>query len=609
MKTITLLVTVISLFLFAACAPESADYPRDVAHDPGSILDYDGDSVANNEDIFPEDPGEWADTDFDGVGDNGDNCKGLDNADQANMDGDDFGDVCDDDRDGDGTLNGDDSLPDDAAEWSDTDGVADASDNCPEINNSDQANMDGDDFGDVCDDDRDGDGTLNGDDSLPDDAAEWSDTDGVADATDNCLDLNNADQANLDGDALGDACDDDKDGDGSVESGDCDDTNLDVYLEVCGDGHICGDEICDTGALVSGDGCDDSCQVEDHWACSASGFGPSDCICTGNWDIASDCTACLPGLTGSECSALGYLVSPSNQTTCYDETSLLASCLGTVGLATCGTTDYCGQDAQYIDQARSYTVDDVSGEVIVTDSLTGLVWQQHFVKGKNWQGALDYCDGLTYGGENDWRLPNRFELHSLVDYDRHLPATDDTTAFPSTPDTSPNSFWTSSFSASHDVYAWRIGFDDGEVSYHDMNFSYAVRCVRLGPLAEEPERFVVTGTASNEVVTDRHTDYVWQKEHVADKTWKEALAYCESLDYAGVDDWRLPDVKELSSLVNVERYEPASDFPDMLNIRFWTSSSYAGSYDDAWSVKFDHGFVFGLDKTASADVRCVRLGP
>ena len=58
------------------------------------------------------------------------------------------GDVCDDDRDGDGILN--------------------TEDNCPDVSNADQTDMDGDGEGDVCDDDRDGDSILNTDDNCPD---------------------------------------------------------------------------------------------------------------------------------------------------------------------------------------------------------------------------------------------------------------------------------------------------------------------------------------------------------------------------------------------------------------------------------------------------------
>ena len=221
--------------------------------DPTETTDSDSDGVGDNADVFPSDPAEWADTDADGVGDNGDNCADTANADQANLDSDDLGDVCDDDRDGDGTNNSDDAFPDDPAEtadtdsdgvgdntdvfpsdpseWSDgdSDGVGDNGDNCADTSNADQANIDGDDLGDLCDDDRDGDGVDNNGDAFPDDGTETTDTDadGVGDNADVCPDIEDANQADLDGDGTGDACDDDRDGDGYISDelggDDCDD--------------------------------------------------------------------------------------------------------------------------------------------------------------------------------------------------------------------------------------------------------------------------------------------------------------------------------------------------------------------------------------------------
>ena len=100
-----------------------------------------------------------------------DNCVGTSNPGQEDLDGDDEGDACDDDKDGD-------SVPND-------------SDNCPSIANTDQKNTDGDNLGDACDDDPDG--------------------DGVTDPADNCPVNANSDQEDTDGDGLGDACDNDDD--------------------------------------------------------------------------------------------------------------------------------------------------------------------------------------------------------------------------------------------------------------------------------------------------------------------------------------------------------------------------------------------------------------
>lgn len=150
------------------------------------------------------------DRDGDGIVDEQDNCPDVPNPDQADLDGDGVGDACDDDIDGDG-------IPNDQ-------------DNCPRVYNPDQADTDGDGVGDACTDDRDGDGIPDAEDNCPDtpnpDQADLDgdgvgdacdddmDGDGIPNVKDNCPRVPNPEQADLDGDGVGDACDDDIDGDG-----------------------------------------------------------------------------------------------------------------------------------------------------------------------------------------------------------------------------------------------------------------------------------------------------------------------------------------------------------------------------------------------------------
>lgn len=119
------------------------------------------------------------DGDGDGAEEHVDNCVGLANPDQADLDGDRIGDPCDDDVDGDAAPN--------------------AKDNCLVVPNSSQSDLDGDGSGDACDDDRDGDGVGIGD---------------------NCPTVPNPDQLATDGDSVGDACDVDDDGDDVPDTGD-----------------------------------------------------------------------------------------------------------------------------------------------------------------------------------------------------------------------------------------------------------------------------------------------------------------------------------------------------------------------------------------------------
>ena len=65
-----------------------------------------------------------------------------------------------------------------------------------------------------------------------------------------------------------------------------------------------------------------------------------------------------------------------------------------------------------------------NGDGTVTDTVTGLMWQQGEAGAMNWQNALIYCEDLALAGYDDWRLPNRNELHTLVDYTEFNPAID-----------------------------------------------------------------------------------------------------------------------------------------------------------------------------------------
>ncbi|NJC89137.1 MAG: hypothetical protein FIB02_11515, partial [Desulfuromonas sp.] len=91
---------------------------------------------------------------------------------------------------------------------SDGDGVNDNIDNCPSLANADQANFDGDALGDACDPDDDNDGVADGSDAFPLDPMEWADADvdGIGDNADNCPFVYNPDQADADSDGVGDAC-------------------------------------------------------------------------------------------------------------------------------------------------------------------------------------------------------------------------------------------------------------------------------------------------------------------------------------------------------------------------------------------------------------------
>ena len=113
-------------------------------------------------------------------------------------------------------------------------------------------------------------------------------------------------------------------------------------------------------------------------------------------------------------------------------------------------------------------------------------------------------------------------------------------------------------------------------------------------------------------VTDTFTGLMWQKQTAPGLyMWDEALRYCENLTLAGHSDWRLPNVRELHSIVDYGRgpsIDPVFE-ADLLGAEswwYWSSSTGAHNPDDAWLVHFYDGYVFNDSKGYDCCVRAVR---
>lgn len=116
-------------------------------------------------------------------------------------------------------------------------------------------------------------------------------------------------------------------------------------------------------------------------------------------------------------------------------------------------------------------------------------------------------------------------------------------------------------------------------------------------------------TTANDTVRDNGTGLQWQNN--APKTihtWENALTYCEKLSLDDKNDWRVPNIRELKSLADYNRYYPAAD--PILNSHSsssWSSTTVANdSHTDAWVVFFGNGDDIWKAKTESHHVRCVR---
>ena len=113
-------------------------------------------------------------------------------------------------------------------------------------------------------------------------------------------------------------------------------------------------------------------------------------------------------------------------------------------------------------------------------------------------------------------------------------------------------------------------------------------------------------------ITDNKTGLMWMKETASSQmNWKEALFYCENLEYAGYSDWRLPNIKELGSIVDYSTYKPAIDtnfFPDTMSSFYWSSTTHSFNTGDARLVHFYYGAARSRNKSTTYYVRGVRGG-
>lgn len=127
----------------------------------------------------------------------------------------------------------------------------------------------------------------------------------------------------------------------------------------------------------------------------------------------------------------------------------------------------------------------------------------------------------------------------------------------------------------------------------------------------------------NGTVTDTRTGLMWKQcaegstgatcQTGAEQTftWVNALVQAETSTFANYTDWRLPNVKELTSLVDDCRASPAINtirFPNTLSGWFWSGSPNDFSWDLAWVVHFGFGDVSSLGRSQSNHVRLVRSG-
>lgn len=276
--------------------------------------------------------------------------------------------------------------------------------------------------------------------------------------------------------------------------------------------------------------------------------------------------------------------------------------------------DFYGQDAQYSTNPMTF----IDNGATVTDLVTGLTWQKEDDGTKyNWYEASgtfhsfynpslsNYCGSLNLGGRTNWRLPNVEELLSIMVYGvgQHiLPRSKPHPDYFTISTGIYGDFWTAEARSSSDqIWAFYIPVltnGNGKFVVHSL------LCVS-GPIWST-NHFL---NNFNGTITDSGTGLMWQQGDAGiGLKWKEALSYCENLSLGGHQDWRLPDVKEMESLVNLRLNPPINmNFFSTVGI-YWTSTTHMyGAAVYAQATDTVNGYIpLGHDKSNNLDVRCVR---
>jgi hypothetical protein len=235
--------------------------------------------------------------------------------------------------------------------------------------------------------------------------------------------------------------------------------------------------------------------------------------------------------------------------------------------------------------------------------VTDLTWQlEPEMQEKTQAEAVAYCDGLSLADRDDWRLPTRLEYATVLD--AGLPGG---FAVPSQiPSGTTGVHWTASAAAISQggFYVVHDAFGTFNVAVSGKSIA---RCVR-GP--------ALSGslTVGADTVIDSLTSLEWQRTSLDERarTWQAALAYCESLRHADKNDWRLPNIKELVTIVDETATQApvvdAAAFGASSASRYWSSSPASASMSERLAFTLDAGIgnTPTIKMTDFAAARCVR---
>ncbi|MGJ8656641.1 MAG: Lcl domain-containing protein [Akkermansiaceae bacterium] len=291
--------------------------------------------------------------------------------------------------------------------------------------------------------------------------------------------------------------------------------------------------------------------------------------------------------------------------------------------------DYSGQDANYAGHAASYKVSNGT----VTDTVTGLMWTKDPGAKMSYAEAVKNAPKCEVGGHKDWRLPTIKELYSLIKLDGidPDPMAKDTTNLKPFIDVSvfdfkygdpskgeriiDSQFATStkyvSTTMGGDETLFGVNFADGRIKGYPIKNrrgekTFHVLYVR-GNSDYGVNKFKDNGDGT---ISDVATGLTWMKaDSEQGMDWPTALKYAADMELAGHSDWRLPNAKELQSIVDYTRSPDTSDSAAINQVfestaikneggkkdfgHYWSSSTHVSSRSNTAASYFAFGRSLG----------------
>ena len=285
------------------------------------------------------------------------------------------------------------------------------------------------------------------------------------------------------------------------------------------------------------------------------------------------------------------MILTTGQKECYGEAGEKIPCEGS------------GQDGErhggHASSARRF---EATGNTVI-DHWTGLEWVRDAATEQfplSWDEAFEAVVRLNADGafgRRDWRLPTRRDLFGLVSHTETDPALDAGHPFENV---FSGYYWTLDTCARSKDQAWYVHLGGARVYCGMKHGSYLVWPVRDASRSKAPEKIEPRFVQKSDGILDRATNLVWSRKADLDggkTSWIEALrsvARIEGENGETRSPWRLPNVRELESLVSLESHSPAFSPNHMFeNVRsfYWTSTTsvYEPSY--AWAVYMRDGAV------------------